>query len=49
MYELEGLGIPAIASVLGISPITVRWHLAMGRRDLTRALKAFMGGTNEKH
>jgi RNA polymerase sigma-70 factor (ECF subfamily) len=40
MYELEGLAIPAIASLLGISAITVRWHLSMGRRDLTRALKA---------
>lgn len=47
MYELEGLAIPAIASLLGISAITVRWHLSMGRRELTRALKAYMGGTDE--
>jgi RNA polymerase sigma-70 factor, ECF subfamily len=40
MHELEGLAIPAIASLLGISQITVRWHLSMGRRDLTSALKA---------
>ena len=38
MHELEGLAIPAIASQLGISSITVRWHLSMGRRDLTRVL-----------
>src|SRR5262245_10706122 len=38
MYELEGLTIPAIASLLGISAITVRWHLSKGRRDLTRTL-----------
>ncbi len=47
MYELEGLAIPAIAALLGISAITVRWHLSKGRRDLTRVLKAFMGETNE--
>lgn len=40
MHELEGIAIPAIASLLGISQITVRWHLSMGRRDLTTALKA---------
>ena len=47
MYELEGLAIPAIASLLGISAITVRWHLSMGRRDLTRLLKSYMGDANE--
>jgi RNA polymerase sigma factor (sigma-70 family) len=40
MYELEGLPAPAIAALLGISTITVRWHLSKGRRDLTRALNA---------
>ena len=49
MYELEGLAIPAIASLLGISEITVRWHLSMGRRELTGALKAYLGDPNEKH
>jgi RNA polymerase sigma-70 factor (ECF subfamily) len=43
MSELEGLAIPAIASLLGISAITVRWHLSMGRRDLARALKGLDG------
>jgi RNA polymerase sigma-70 factor (ECF subfamily) len=43
MYELEGLAIPAIASLLGISAITVRWHLSTGRRDLARALKLQVG------
>jgi len=41
MHELEEMTVPAIASVLGISQITVRWHLSMGRRDLTAALKAY--------
>jgi RNA polymerase sigma-70 factor (ECF subfamily) len=49
MYELEGLAIPAIASLLGISAITVRWHLSIGRRELTRVLKAYMGETNEDY
>ena len=43
MHELEGLTIPAIASLLGISAVTVRWHLSMGRRDLARALKLHVG------
>jgi len=47
MYELEGLAIPAIAALLGISIITVRWHLSMGRRDLIGVLKRHMGDTNE--
>lgn len=47
MYELEGLPIPAIAALLGISPVTIRWHLSMGRHSLARALKAYIGDTNE--
>jgi RNA polymerase sigma factor (sigma-70 family) len=46
MYELEGLTIPAIASLLGISAITVRWHVSVGRHDLARALTPQMGDTN---
>jgi RNA polymerase sigma factor (sigma-70 family) len=38
MHELEGLTVSAIASQLGISAITVRWHLSTGRRQLTRLL-----------
>ena len=43
MYELEGLAIPAIAALLGISTITVRWHLSVAKRDLTGALKVYRG------
>jgi RNA polymerase sigma factor (sigma-70 family) len=39
MRELEGLTPPAIASLLGISAITVRWHLSMGRRELGRVVR----------
>lgn len=43
MHELEGLPIAAIASSLAITAVTVRWHLAMGRRDLARILKPQLG------
>ena len=38
LYELEGTAIPAIGRLLGIAPVTVRWHLMMGRREMARAL-----------
>ena len=34
MYELEGAAIPAIAKSLGVSAVTVRWHLSRGRKEL---------------
>jgi RNA polymerase sigma-70 factor (ECF subfamily) len=43
MHELDGLAIPAIAALLDVSAITVRWHLSVARRDLTGALKANRG------
>jgi RNA polymerase sigma-70 factor (ECF subfamily) len=45
LSELEGMATPAIASLLGITAITVRWHLSKGKSDLHRALKAFIGDT----
>ena len=47
MHELEDLPISKIASLLGIGAITVRWHLAMGRRDLACALRTSGGITHE--
>jgi len=38
MHELEGLPIASVAALLGISAITVRWHLSVGRRELARFL-----------
>jgi RNA polymerase sigma-70 factor (ECF subfamily) len=38
MYELEGAAIPAIAKLLGIRAVTVRWHLSVGRRELARVI-----------
>ena len=36
MYELEGATISAIAGLLGVTPVTVRWHLSRGRRDMVK-------------
>lgn len=38
LYELEGTSIAAIAAMLGVTPVTVRWHLSRGRRELARVL-----------
>jgi DNA-directed RNA polymerase specialized sigma24 family protein len=40
MYELEGAAIPAIARLLGVTPVTVRWHLSRGRKELAKVLNA---------
>jgi len=45
MHELEGMDVPSIATLLGISAITVRWHLSRGRRELMRTLKPYTGST----
>jgi RNA polymerase sigma-70 factor (ECF subfamily) len=34
LYEIEGMAIPAIARLLGVAAVTVRWHLSIGRREL---------------
>ena len=41
LYEIEGAAIPAIAKLLGVRAVTVRWHLSVGRRELARVI-----GTN---
>jgi DNA-directed RNA polymerase specialized sigma24 family protein len=38
LYELEGATIPAIAKLVGVTPVTVRWHLSIGRREMARTL-----------
>jgi RNA polymerase sigma-70 factor (ECF subfamily) len=47
MHELDGLAVSTIASQLGISAITVRWHLTTGRRDLARVLTTRHGEAHE--
>jgi RNA polymerase sigma-70 factor (ECF subfamily) len=43
LHELDGLTVKDVSTLLGISAITVRWHLSKGRRDLARILKPFIG------
>jgi len=38
LYEIEGTTIPAIAKLLGLANVTVRWHLSIGRRELAAAV-----------
>ena len=45
LHELEGASVAAIATLLGITSVTVRWHLARGRRELAHALATSTGHT----
>jgi RNA polymerase sigma-70 factor (ECF subfamily) len=47
MHELEGLPVSAIASLLKIAAITVRWHLARARRELAGRITPDTGAINE--
>jgi len=47
MVELEGIQLPAVAGLLGINVITVRWHLSAARRELARTLKPHFGEFHE--
>lgn len=38
LREIEGASVAEIAHLLGISGVTVRWHLSRARRELRRAL-----------
>ena len=49
MHELEGMPADAIAELLGIRTITVRWHLSAGRRELTRILRPYLGDSHENN
>src|SRR2546425_4027990 len=48
MHEIDGLSIAAIAALLGISAITVRWHLSRGRRELARRLRIEVGEIDDE-
>jgi RNA polymerase sigma-70 factor (ECF subfamily) len=39
MHELEGVPIEVIARTLGVTSVTVRWHLSKGRRQLAAAIR----------
>ena len=38
LYELDGTPIQEIARLLGVTPVTVRWHLMRARREMASAL-----------
>ena len=38
LSELEGTPIGEIARLLGVTPVTIRWHLMRARREMARAL-----------
>lgn len=38
LHEIEGVAVPEIARLLGVTQATVRWHLAGGRKALAKTL-----------
>jgi RNA polymerase sigma-70 factor (ECF subfamily) len=48
MHELDGLTVRDIASLLRINPVTIRWHLSRGRRELARVLRVEAGEADEQ-
>lgn len=46
LVELEGRSTSEVAALLGIRPVTVRWHLSRARREL-RAFLSVEKGTKE--
>ena len=49
LYEIEGAAIPAIARLLGVAAVTVRWHLSIGRRELAAAVDGRVGTSGERN
>jgi RNA polymerase sigma-70 factor (ECF subfamily) len=45
LCELDGRDIPDIAARLGVSKVTIRWHLSRGRRELARIIEGGRNGT----
>jgi RNA polymerase sigma-70 factor (ECF subfamily) len=43
LAELEGLAAAEIGRLLGVTQVTVRWHLSAGRRELARRLMGAPG------
>ena len=39
MYELDGMPVKAIAGLLRMNAVTVRWHLSMARREMAQVLE----------
>jgi RNA polymerase sigma-70 factor (ECF subfamily) len=43
LHEIEGEPVTRVAQLLGVMPVTVRWHLAMAKKELSTLL----GGGDE--
>jgi RNA polymerase sigma-70 factor (ECF subfamily) len=39
LHELEGEAVSAVARLLGVTAVTVRWHLSRGRRELAAVIR----------
>jgi len=39
MHEIEGIAVEGIAKTLGVTAVTVRWHLSRGRRQLAALIQ----------
>lgn len=48
LAEIDGLPPNEIAALLGVSVMTVRWHLSMARRELKRTLGDHLGERHEE-
>ena len=48
LHELEGLDVAEVARQLGVSRVTVRWHLSAGRRELRRRLDVETADTDKE-
>ena len=40
LHELDGASVEAIARMLGVAAVTVRWHLSRGRLQLAASIRA---------
>jgi RNA polymerase sigma-70 factor (ECF subfamily) len=49
LHELEGVGVAQIGRLLGVLPVTVRWHLSRGRRELSRVITHSRENDHERH
>jgi len=46
LHELEGASVADVSQLLGVSAVTVRWHLSRGRRELARVVRETEGVTS---
>jgi RNA polymerase sigma-70 factor (ECF subfamily) len=48
LHELEGATVPAIAKLLGVTAVTVRWHLSRGRKELANVIRGAGNGEGQR-